>query len=286
MKIKSSERSLEKLQAVIFSTFLKENYRMSNKDFSRERKQSFSGTILFLINFLTKSLSLEIVNFIKYISQYKSEQKEFTQSAFAQARKKIKPEVFCHLNKVLVDDFYTDNANVKTAIDNFRIFSIDGSNITLPQTKELEKIYGRMTNNTSTHVVQAKVSVLYDVLNKISIDAILSPINIGERAQALELLKHCKHGDLLLYDRGYPSFEFINTHINKQLDYLIRVKVDFNIVVKEFVASGKKSLITDIKPANNIDFTNKDFTKNSTVKVRLIRVVLSSGQVEVLMTSL
>ena len=33
------------------------------------RKQTFAGTIIFMINFLTKSLSLEIVNFLSLLKR-------------------------------------------------------------------------------------------------------------------------------------------------------------------------------------------------------------------------
>ncbi|WP_121965215.1 IS4 family transposase [Myroides sp. N17-2] len=287
MHRKEVKNILIKLQNEINCTFLKEEFSMKKKDFTRKRKLTFSSTILFLINFLTRSLSLEIENFIKYIGQYKSEQQEFSKSAFVQARKKIKPEVFIHLNRVLIADFYTDNSAVKTLLEgDFRILSMDGSRITLPNTQALEQEYGRTTNNSEVYIVQAKACVLYDVLNKICLEGILSPVDIGERAQAMQLLQYCKQGDLLLYDRGYPSFELIHEHIRLELDYLMRVKVDFSNVVKEFVASDKKDIITEISPAQHSSHKGKSFTKDSVLKVRLIKVILSTGQIEVLMTSL
>lgn len=256
---------------------------MDKKYFSRERKQSFSGTILFLLNFLTKSVPLEILNFVKYISQYKPEQNNFTQSAFVQARNKIKPEVFVHLNEVLVDEFYTENDSLKKWNNKFRLLAVDGSNFNLPKTKELEQIYGTITN---TNVVQAKVSVLYDVFNKIAINTIVSPLSANERSQAIELIKDCKQDDLLLYDRGYPSFDFIHTHIESNLDYVMRVKVELNNQVKNFIASGKESVITEFSPNHRIDLTEKPYDKDTKIKVRLVRVDLGNENVEVLITSL
>lgn len=241
---------------------------------------------MFMLNFLTKSLALEISNFLKFLKNMDIAQKTFTKSAFVQARKKIKPEVFCHLNEELVKEFYTDNPGVKTAFNGLRILSVDGSRLTLPLTKELEKIYGKSKNQTDTHLVQAKVSVLYDVLNKICLGGILSPLNVDERMQAKELLRHCSSGDLLIYDRGYPSFDLIYSHYQSSLDFIIRTRLDFSSLVKDFVQSGKHSQIVDMYPGKNIDLKGKEYNKSTSVKVRLIRITLSSGETEVLITSL
>ncbi len=256
---------------------------MNKKDFSRERKQTFPGTILFLLNNLTKSVSLEIMNFVNHIRQYDSTQKVFTQSAFSQMRKKIKPEVFIHLIKVLVDEFYTDNDNVKTILNNFRVLAIDGSSINLPRTKELQEIYGVLPHSD---IVQAKISVVYDVLNRIAINAIISPSNANERTQALELIKDCKKGDLLIYDRGYPSFDFIYAHVESDLDYVMRVKRDLNNQVKSFISSGKKSLVTEFNASDRLIYADNSFSKESKIKVRLVRVELGNNNIEVLVTSL
>ena len=87
------------------------NYRVSEKHFTRVRKQTFSTTLLFMMNFLCKSHSLEIENFIKYIHSTIGlvSFSNFTKSAFVQCRSKIQPGVFKHLSKKLVDEFYTDN---------------------------------------------------------------------------------------------------------------------------------------------------------------------------------
>ncbi|MEM6814805.1 MAG: hypothetical protein AAF600_10475, partial [Bacteroidota bacterium] len=49
-------------------------------------------------------------------------------------------------------------------------------------------------------------SMLYDVLNQLTIDARLAPYSGSERALLLEHLAHVYDHDLLLLDRGYPCF--------------------------------------------------------------------------------
>ena len=66
----------------------------------------------------------------------------------------------------------------------------------------------------------------------------------------------------------------------------MRVKTSFSGLTIDFEKSKKKSLIVEIYPGKNTKIANKKYTKNCPIKVRLIRVELASGQVEILMTSL
>jgi hypothetical protein len=240
------------------------------------------------MNFLTKSLPIEIENFVSHLKQdcglihFKS----FTKSAFVQCRKKIQPEVFKKLSGMLVDEFYNDNELGIKLWNGFRVLAVDGSSITLPFTKELKKIYGLTKNQTNTGVVQARVSVLYDVLNKYVLDSQLSPKSVGERALGLLHIEKSRTNDLIIYDRGYPSYDFINTHITKSIDYLMRVKVSFSGVTKSFIASNKRSQIVEIYPGKNVDISDKQYDKNTPIRVRLLRVDLPSGETELLITSL
>ena len=182
-----------------------------------------------MINFLTKSLSAEIEHFVSFIKQNITDKSiaYFTKSAFVQCRKKIKPEAFKYLSDSLIEEFYADNDDSIKLWNGFRLLAVDGSRLVLPDTPELERIYGKTKNQSSTGVVQARISVLYDVLNKFAIEGCLSPLSIGESVWALSHLSLSKPGDLIIYDRGYPSFHLIYEHFDRGIDFLIRVKNRF-----------------------------------------------------------
>jgi len=239
-----------------------------------------------MMNLLTKSLAIEIDGFVNFIRGKYIPAKTFTQSAFVQARKKIKPAVFKKLSQTIIDEFYTNNDEFIKLWKGFRLLAVDGSRITLPITNELEAIYGQTKNQTQTSIVQARCSVLYDVENHYVLDGVLAPLARGERALAIPHLEYCQSGDLLLYDRGYPSYGFIYEHISRGLDYLMRIKATFSQSVIDFEASKRKSQIVDFFPGKNTEISDKPYDKNTPIKVRLVRVELPSGQVEILVTSL
>jgi len=175
---KTSKLIFLKIEEIIFSLKTVNAYKVLTSDFSRKRKQSFSSTVLFLVNLSTKSLSLEIENFVGLFKIY-LDIKSFTKSAFVQYRKKLKPDIFRDLAMVIVNEFYTDNELGVKLWNGFRLLAVDGSRLTLPNTEKLKQIYGQTKNQQNVGVVQGRISVLYDVINKYVIDGILTPLAIG-----------------------------------------------------------------------------------------------------------
>jgi hypothetical protein len=84
-----------------------------------------------------------------------------------------------------------------------------------------------------------------------------------------------KAQDLIIYDRGYPSFQFIFEHYRRHIDFVIRAKKDFNNEIIAFYESGKNTKISD-KPYNYQTYQ----------MVRLVKVELPDGEDEILITSL
>jgi hypothetical protein len=275
------------LREELFSQELAARFKMKKQDFTRNRKQPFLSTLLFMINLLRKSLAIEIDGFVRHLNgRLSAGVSYFTSSAFIQNRKKIDPAVFRHLSDIIINNFYTSENDTLNYLDGIRVLAVDSSKLTLPCTAELKKSYGVTKNQSSVEVVQARTSVLYDVLNGLALDAALDHLNIGERDLALTHAHRWKKKDLIIYDRGYPSFDFINKHIKQDVDCLIRVTIASFSLATDFVSSGKKSIVTEIGPPQNHSFKGKDYNKDSRLKVRLLRVDLPGGEVEVLITTL
>jgi hypothetical protein len=199
---------------------------------------------------------------------------------------KINPEVFKHLSEVIIENTYVQtNTNLKF-FNGFRLLAVDGSKITLPYTENLKKAFGESKNNTTTSIVQGRTSVLYDVLNHMALDSVLEHSKIGERELALRHSLSWGQNDLIIYDRGYPSYDFKYEHLKQGVNFIIRASTTQSKAVISFVSSGKRSLITDVFPQEKHSFKGKAYNKNTAIKLRLVRVDLPNGETEILMTSL
>jgi hypothetical protein len=158
--------------------------------------------------------------------------------------------------------------------------------MTLPNTEELKNEYGQARNQNPSGVVQARVSVLYDVLNNFVLDGKLAPLSVGELASAIAHLECTRPQDLIIYDRGYPSFQLIFEHYRLNIDFVIRAKKDFNNEIIAFYESGNTTKIIKIYPGKNTKISDKPYNYQTYQMVRLVRVELPDGEDEILITSL
>jgi hypothetical protein len=256
---------------------------MRKEDFTRVRKQPFSDTLLLMFNMLRRSMAIEIKGFLSYLNvRSGSDRESFTTSAFSQNRQKIDPGVFNYLSDVIVENYYVaSNADLRFW-KQFRVLAVDGSRITLPFNQKLKELFGVNTNQSLSEVVQGTVSILYDLLNGIILEASLNPLHSGERELALKHSQKWKTGDLIIYDRGYMSYDFICEHVALGIQCLIRAKTSHSLQVIAFLKGGKQSEVVDFLP----DVKKNAGPEDVPIKVRFVRVELPGGVTEVLVTTL
>ena len=270
------------LKTTLASPGLKETFRRANKDFTRDRKMPFPKVVLFMMSLSRRSLQIDLTTFIR---SFADGVREVTASAFNQRRKKVDPFVFRELMRVLNTEFYTDNDERVLLWEGMRLLATDGSTLDLPQKRELQELYGGSSNQHGVVGAKARCSVLYDVLNNLVIDGLLAPYAVGEPTLALQHLSHCGKGDLVIYDRGYPGFSLIKALEDRDAEYLMRCKHTHDRHVRSFMDSDLQSLTIQKGPGKNTPLSvGKD--KGCRVTVRMVKVLLDDGEVEVLLTSL
>jgi len=235
-----------------------------------------------------RTLCLEFQDFFSYLRKgFNTLTRKITTSAFTQSRRNLSPDVFNGMNQVLVDEFYSDNEERVNLWEGYRLLAVDGSIISLPFSKDLKEQYGVVnTHSKVDDYILGRVSVLYDVLNNLALDGILCSTTIGEIALAQNHVKLLGEKDLVILDRGYPCFDLAYRIIEQGADFLFRCKYSFNNVTKQFMAQNSDDSIVEIKAAKDTKFNTKHYTQNTTIKVRLIKVRLDNGEIELLMTSL
>lgn len=172
----------------------KDNFRKRSHYFTRNCLFTFPILVTFILNLIRRSLQVELNAFTKILPL-----KPISKQTFSAARLKLQPKAFVELNKTLIEEFYTDN-DFKTLF-NKRLIAVDGSTMQLPESDEIIEKYGVCINQT-TSVPMARVSYAYDVLNDITLDAIMEPYNAAERAMAVQ---HVKNIDIATSKR-YSGF--------------------------------------------------------------------------------
>jgi hypothetical protein len=277
--------ALEIIKNRINSIDFMKRSRNSDKDFTRNRKLPFSSLILFMINLIKQTLQKELTSFISLISAGKE---NITKSAFSQSRKKLKAEAFIELNDILVEYYYKEADYKKWK--GFRLLAIDGTGLALPQSEEIIKDFGFAKNNLHPKLIipMATASSFYDLLNGIIIDSQIDEYKINEFMLAINHLDKARKKDLIILDRGYAATWFF-TYMNlKDVDYVVRLQRNFLQEFDSFWNSKKISEIITIdrcseKSKKALDILEIEFKP---LKVRLVKVILDTGEVEVLATSL
>ncbi len=205
-----------------------------------------------------------------------------TPGAFSKARQKLRHEALIKLNQQGLAVFSNHFSLLRW--HGFRLLAVDGSTARLPVEEDIESCFGGPSDATCP---MARMSRLYDVMNKFVVDAALEPYDTGEREIAARHLYETDADDLLIYDRGYPAFWLFSMHRDMQRHYCARLSVSFSKQIEDFVASGLRTQNIDMTANAEARAQCEEYNLSAApVKVRLVRVELKSGEVEVLATSL
>ena len=205
--------------------------RMKNTYFTRigNNKMTFKSIVIFMLNFVKRSLKLELDDFFNGINKTNL---NITKQAFSVARQKISPTAFIKMSDEIIKWFYKDTDFKR--FKGYRLLSIDGTILEINNTEKLRNEFGYIENQT-TKVARARGQALYDVENDIIVTSLIGKYKASERTQAQELINKLEDigfsNDLILFDRGYPSRNFISFIENKKIYYLMRVSSAFLKVV-------------------------------------------------------
>jgi len=205
-----------------------------------------------------------------------------SKQAFSQARSNLSYSCFQELNDLALQAFYQED---KSGIwKGRRIIAADGSTLRLPESPDTVAHFGRYNCGKNVQAdacpVMGRISEFTDVMSGLIVSAALLPLNIGEESMAEGQLRivtekmrsWCEEKLLFVYDRGYPSKQFVLSHLSLNIDFVFRVPSRFNGQIDDFVASGAT------------DGMLKLYEEAPALRIAVFP--LSSGEQEILLTSL
>jgi hypothetical protein len=235
--------------------------------FTRKGKIGFVNLIAFTLNFVKKSLQLELDSFFDLIHSDVS----MTKQAFSQARQKISHEPFKRLFDTTVQLGRSEDG-----MDTFKglhVSAIDGTTIALENMPELVDYFG--CSGAGATAATARASVLYDVLNEVLLDARITKLSCGERELASQHILRLQEmgiaNDLIIFDRGYASAQLIAQLFESGAHFLMRVRRKFN---KEIDVLTSSDAFVDITHEQKV------------YRLRVVKFPLPSGEIETLITDL
>jgi len=267
MKMKVMNEIAIQTNATINDSGYKEASKKKAGDFTRNRKMPFEEVILFMIFSLKCSTQSALRRFFASIGKPVF----MRQQSFSEARMKVKVEAFIKLFKLTVA-IMTENCCKKW--QGYRVYAVDGSKIALPCDKELLKHYGGHGRNAASPTAQG--SIIYDVMNDTVADALITPMATDERTLAKAHIDSIKgyapnEKKLVIFDRGYPSFDLIEKLECEGLYYLMRVREKFNLDID---AQTKADGYVMLKKGQK------------QIHTRVIKFRLDSGEIETLITNI
>ena len=206
----------------------KENYILAkgknSEAFTRNRKMSLPFIIYSILLRKGKTVSMDLRDFFKKTGK----DAIVSRQAYMKQRRKLNPEVFIRLNDFYLNEFYGSKEEVLTWKD-YVVLAIDVSKAEIPNSEANRNKYGIAKNKEQDGCARALISGMYDVNNDFFLDLQIFNVNGSEKKAAennIKALKRIKinHPVLIIFDRNYPSIEFMNKLKENNISFLIRLK--------------------------------------------------------------
>lgn len=210
-----------------------------------------------------------------------------TKSAVSQARQKLKASVFEALNERLLCS--VDALLPEPRWRGLRLVAADSTTLRVPPWRENQAAFGVQCDSSGQPYVLARALGLFSTASRLMIKTVLGRFDAAERALLAQLLPHLADDDLLIMDRGFPAVWLFTLLQQRGIPFLARMDGTQWPAVERFLHSGQtETVITQSVSASarhqaqaaGMTLSDKALT------LRLIKVVLPNGAIEVLATSL
>lgn len=257
--------AIENTQKLIETCMNAPDLRIDDKAFTRKRSLGAMKILRLLLYRIYLSLQLCLDNFFQ-----ESGESPVTKQAFSQGRRHLNPEYVRKFADMTSELAAKDNT--MPSYNGMRLIAIDGSDIALENSPELKEAFG--CSGPRKDAATALCSIAYGPLDDVIYDCRIERYTTDERSLAEEHIKRLKElglfNSLLLFDRAYPSAEFIALLYESGFQFIMRVRDKFNLVADKIKEQG----------IINLKHNDKEYA------VRVLKVELKTGEIETLLTSL
>ena len=243
----------------------KPNLRARAEAFTRERKLGAKRLLELILLRVYRALQLTLDDYYEGLGE-----PTISKQAFSKARRDLNPEFVRSFFDITAETGAEDDT--MDTYKGMRLIAIDGSDVALENSKDLKANFG--CSGPKKNAATALCSVAYGPLDHVIYDGRIDRYEKDERDLAKlhveRLLELGLGGSLLLFDRWYPSAEFIAFLLEKGFHFVMRARSKWNLQADEIKTEGWIC----------VNFNGKSYP------VRVLKVVLPTGEIETLLTSL
>lgn len=289
--MKYSEKSVDNTKEFIESEETKEKYKLHQKDFLRERKMSFINTVYYNLNKRGLTSKMEIEEFQNIVNMT-----DISSVAVLKQREKLNGEIYNKIRDINIKTFYNEYKEDVKTFKGYLLLAVDGSRFEIPNTPKTRKDYDSTKNNTS--VPRALLSNYFDILNHYILNTVIDKETTSEKeldTQGFEEVKKLRlpFPIIRIKDRGYVYLkDFYYSNLNNE-KYVVRLKkTDYKNEIKTMQSNDE---IVEIKfdryrmyhyRDNDPEFYDHILKTQDNVFIRIVKIELSSGEIEYLATNL
>ncbi len=281
-------------------------------DFIRNRKLTLSDLLMMLIRIEGNCMNAEI------LKAFPSREQRMCASAVIQQRDKLNPDVFLQILRL-----FNQYIPVKRRWKGRRVLALDGSKFQTPLNRKGKYFFGpngrdKKTGEKAKDVSMVMFHGLFDILNRMFLDARLSPVKgkgNDERTAAIDILHNNALRDAIItMDRGYDGYNMFE-HANRfggyyvircqnganaiaeirdlpdvEMDKWLHLKVTTSSKSK-YKKLGYKHLRVPKKDygkelSEKTRYQRWDFEEVCIIRLRIVKFQLDNGTWEVLATNL
>jgi hypothetical protein len=264
MKKRKLAMAIKKTQELIEKCLADEQLRVKESAFTRKSPLGAKRILHIVLYRIYAALQLCLDSYFDEIDGV-----SVSKQAFSKARKNLNPEYvrgyYDMTAEIGAEDHVSDYCGM-------RLIAIDGSDMAVENTPELREAFG--CSGPKKNSATAQASIAYGPLDHVIYDCRLERYDIDERKLACLHVDRLQElglkGSLLLFDRGYPSAEFIAHLYENSFHFVMRVRDKWNLQADRETTQG---WIT-------VSHNNREYP------VRVLKIKLSTGETETLLTSL
>ena len=250
---------------LIESCVSSDDLRLKKTAFTRKRRLGAKNLLRILLQRLVSSLQLGIDAYYDFLQE-----DPVSKQAFSKARANLNPEYVRKFSDGIAEIHAADPSAPTYA--GMRLIAIDGTDIALENSPALKDAFG--CSGPGKDAATALGSLAYGPLDHAIYDCQLALYATDERDLAIKHMTRLTElgltGSLLLFDRWYPSKAFLAHTWNAGFSFVMRVREKWNLEVDRIKTQGKVTLSHD----------------GQTFTIRVLKIRLSSGETETLLTNL